>query len=133
MILVSRSADARRERRWHVVIPALAGSVGLVLSTLLSGDPAMAMAALSLATFGIITTLPLFWSLPTAYLGGVAAAAGIALINSLGNLAGFVSPFLIGKIKDATQSTDAGMFMLATSLIIGAALTLTLPAKRVNR
>ena len=133
MILVSRSADARRERRWHVVIPALAGSVGLVLSTLLSGDPAMAMAALSLATVGIITTLPLFWSLPTAYLGGVAAAAGIALINSLGNLAGFVSPFLIGKIKDATQSTDAGMFMLATSLIIGAALTLTLPAKRVNR
>ena len=133
MVLVSRSADARRERRWHVVIPALAGSVGLVLSTLLSGDPAMAMAALSLATFGIITTLPLFWSLPTAYLGGVAAAAGIALINSLGNLAGFVSPFLIGKIKDATQSTDAGMFMLATSLIIGAALTLTLPAKRVNR
>jgi nitrate/nitrite transporter NarK len=91
------------------------------------------MMAISLATLGIITTLPLFWSLPTACLGGVAAAAGIALINSLGNLAGFVSPYLIGLIKDATQSTDAGMYMLAVSLIVGALLTLAIPAKLVNR
>jgi sugar phosphate permease len=133
MVFVSRSADARRERRWHVIIPALLGACGLVLSPLLSSDATWSMAAMSLATFGIITTLPLFWSMPTACLGGVAAAAGIALINSLGNLAGFVSPFLIGVIKDATHSTDAGMFMLAVSLVLGALLTLAIPAKLVNR
>jgi D-galactonate transporter len=133
MVWVSRSADAHRERRWHLVGPAVVGAIGLVLSTVFSGDATLAMAAISLATFGIITTLPLFWSLPTACLGGVAAAAGIALINSLGNLAGFVSPFLIGLIKDATQSTDAGMYMLAVSLLVGALLTLSIPAKLVNR
>jgi nitrate/nitrite transporter NarK len=133
MNLVARSADARGERRWHVVVPALLGACGLVLSTLLSADASWAMAAMSLATFGIITTLPLFWSMPTACLSGVAAAAGIALINSLGNLAGFVSPFLIGMIKDATHSTDAGMYLLAASLVLGAVLTLTIPAKLVNR
>jgi nitrate/nitrite transporter NarK len=84
------------------------------------------------ATLGIITTLPLFWSLPTAILGGTAAAAGIALINSLGNLAGFVSPYMVGWIKDLTQSTNNGMYALAVSLVAGALLTLTIPAKLVN-
>ena len=132
MILVSRSADARRERRWHVAIPALAGSVGLVLSTVYADNTWLAMAALTLGTAGIVTSLPLFWSLPTAFLGGVAAAAGIALINSLGNLAGFVSPYLVGWLKDTTHSTNIGMLALAASLVLGAALTLSVPATLVN-
>jgi len=86
-----------------------------------------------LATVGILTTLPLFWSLPTAFLGGTAAAAGIALINSLGNLAGFVSPFMVGWLKDLTHSTNSGMYMLAASLVLGALLTLTMPARLVNK
>ena len=80
----------------------------------------------------ILTTLPLFWSLPTAVLSGTAAAAGIALINSLGNLAGFVSPYLVGWLKDATQSTNTGMYVLAASLLLGGLLTLAVPAKLVN-
>ena len=91
-----------------------------------------ARATLSLATAGVISILPLFWSLPTAILGGVAAAAGIALINSLGNLAGFLSPYWVGWLKDTTASTDAGLFMLAGFLFLGAALTLTTAKHQVN-
>jgi len=127
MIPVARSADRSGERRWHVAIPAFAGALGLVLSTIYASTPLPALAALTLATAGIITSLPLFWSLPTAVLGGVAAAAGIAFINSLGNLAGFVSPYLVGWLKDATQSTTGGMLALALSLLMGGLLTLSLP------
>ncbi|MEO6921113.1 MAG: MFS transporter [Collimonas sp.] len=133
MILIGQSADARRERRWHVAIPALLGSIGLILSTVYDHNTLLAMSALTLATVGIITVLPLFWSLPTAFLGGAAAAAGIALINSLGNLAGFVSPYLVGWLKDQTHSTNSGMYVLAVSLLLGAALTLSVPKHLVNK
>ena len=82
------------------------------------------MAALSLATMGILTSLPLFWTLPTSMLRGSAAAAGIALINAVGNLAGFVSPFMVGSVKDATGSTTAGLYVLAGSLFLGGILVL---------
>ena len=124
MVLVARHSDRSGERRWHTACAALAGALGLVAATVYSGDTVLAMAALSVATAGVLTTFPLFWSLPTAMLGGAAAAAGIALINSVGNLAGFVSPYLVGAIKDASGSTAAGMYLLAASLIAGAVLTL---------
>jgi D-galactonate transporter len=133
MILIGQSADKQRERRWHVAIPALLGSIGLILSTVYDHNTLLAMSALTLATIGIITVLPLFWSLPTALLGGAAAAAGIALINSLGNLAGFVSPYLVGWLKDQTHSTNSGMFVLAASLVLGALLTLSVPKRLVNK
>ena len=134
MVVVGRSADAQRERRWHVAIPAFLGSIGLILSTVFDHNTVLAMSALTLATAGIMTVLPLFWSLPTAFLSGAAAAAaGIALINSFGNLAGFVSPYLVGWLKDATQSTNTGMYVLAASLIVGGLLTLTISKKLVNK
>jgi D-galactonate transporter len=132
MILFAHSADRRGERRWHIAIPALLGALGLVLSVQWHGDTTMAMLALTLATIGILTTLPLFWSLPTAFLAGTGAAAGIALINSLGNLAGFISPYAVGWLKDMTQSTDSGMYLLAACMVVGAALTLSVPAKMVG-
>ena len=133
MVLIGRSADRLRERRWHVAIPGAVGAVGLLLSTLFGDNTWLSMSALTLATVGILTTLPLFWSLPTAFLGGTAAAAGIALINSVGNLAGFVSPFMVGWLKDLTHSTNSGMYMLTASLVLGAVLTLTMPARLVNK
>lgn len=133
MVLVAYSADRRGERRWHIAMPALLGAVGLVLSVQWHGNTAMAMVALTMATIGILTTLPLFWSLPTAFLAGTGAAAGIALINSLGNLAGFISPYAVGWLKDMTQSTDSGMYLLAVCLVVGAALTLSVPARMVNK
>lgn len=132
MILLGQSADKYRERRWHLAVPAVLGGLGLILSALWAHNTLWAMAALSLATAGIMSILPLFWSLPTAILGGVAAAAGIALINSLGNLAGFLSPYLVGWLKDTTASTDSGLFMLAGFLFLGAALTLNTPKQAVD-
>lgn len=124
MIVLSRSSDRSGERRWHIAGAALLGSAGLVASVIYGDSTPIALAALTLATAGILSTLPLFWTLPTALLGGTAAAAGIALINSIGNLAGFASPYLVGVIKDATHSTASGMYVLAASLIIGALLVL---------
>jgi len=132
MILFGQSADRRRERRWHLVIPAVMGAIGFVVAATAT-DTAVAIAFLSLAAAGVLTCAPLFWSLPTAFLHGAAAAAGIAMINSIGNLAGFVSPYAIGLLKDLTGSTEFGMYMLAVMLVLGAAAVLTTPAKLVNR
>ena len=133
MLLFARSADKMRERRWHVVVPMLMGSTGLILSVLLSGNHYLSFAALILACMGIVSAIPLFWSLPTAFLVGAGAAAGIAAINSIANLAGFLAPYLVGWLKQLTSSTDSGMYMLAAALVIGAAITLMVPAKLVNR
>jgi len=124
MVLAARHSDRSGERRWHTALAGLAGAAGLMLSIAFADNAFAAMAALSLATAGILTTFPIFWSLPTAMLGGMAAAAGIALINSVGNLAGFASPYLVGAIRDATASTAQGMSVLAASLLMGALLTL---------
>ena len=133
MLLFARSADKMRERRWHVIIPMLMGSTGLILSVLLSSNHYLSFAALILACMGIVSAIPLFWSLPTAFLVGAGAAAGIAAINSIANLAGFLAPYLVGWLKQLTSSTDSGMYMLAAALVIGAAITLMVPAKLVNR
>jgi D-galactonate transporter len=133
MVLVARSADRTRERRWHVAVPGFAGALGLVLSVVWAKDTTLAMAALTLATMGILTTLPLFWSLPTSFLAGTGAAAGIALINSIGNLAGFLSPYAVGWLKQATAANAAGMYMLAGFMILGGLLAVCVPARLVNR
>lgn len=132
MVMVGRSSDRTRERRWHVAVPAVVGSAFLALSTLVPHQPALAVAALTVATAGILGALSQFWSIPPAFLGGAAAAAGIALINSVGNLAGFVSPYLVGWIKDTTKSTDLGLYCVALSLIAAAVIVLTVPKKVVN-
>ncbi|KIG05538.1 MFS transporter [Caballeronia concitans] len=133
MLLVARSADRRGERRWHIAVPAFVGAIGLVLSVVWAGNTPLAMLGLTLATMGILTTLPLFWSLPTAFLAGTGAAAGIAMINSLGNLAGFLSPYLVGWLKQVTGANSSGMYMLAGFLLLGAVLVLSVPARMVNR
>jgi len=133
MVVVARSADKRRERRWHIALPGLAGALGLVLSVTWAHNTGLAMAALTLATAGIITSLPLFWSLPTAFLAGAGAAAGIAMVNSIGNLAGFLSPYAVGWLKQATGANDSGMYMLAAFMVLGAVLALSVPARLVNK
>ena len=125
MVLAARHSDRSGERRWHTAVAALAGALGLVAATLYSDNTVIALAALSVATAGILSTFPIFWSLPTALLGGTAAAAGIAMINSIGNLAGFVSPYLVGAIRDATHSTASGIYLLAASLLAGAVLVVS--------
>ncbi|WP_342118476.1 MFS transporter [Pseudoduganella sp. OTU4001] len=124
MIVIARHSDRSGERRWHAALPALVGAAGLVASTHYASNPMLALAALSVATAGILSTFPVFWSIPTGMLSGSAAAAGIAMINSLGNLAGFASPYMVGAIKDATRSTASGMMLLAASMVAGGLLVL---------
>ncbi len=133
MIWTSRNSDRTGERRWHIAIPALVGAVGLVASTLVPQTPLWAVVTLSIATMGILTGLAQFWCLPPAFLGGAAAAAGIALINSVGNLAGFVSPFIVGWIKDVTGSTNNGLFVIAASLIVGGAIVLSMSRRALEQ
>ncbi|HEY0288341.1 MAG TPA: MFS transporter [Pseudomonas sp.] len=133
MLLVSRNADRLRERRWHLALTAVVGGIGLIISATWSDNFTISMIGLTLGAMGALSTLPLFWSLPTAFLGGTAAAAGIALINSWGNLAGFVSPYLMGFLKDLTHSTTIGMYVMASALFLGALLIFRIPGKLVNR
>ncbi|WP_343620787.1 MFS transporter [Ralstonia sp.] len=133
MVLIGRSADARRERRWHLVVPALMGAVGFAVVATAGDNVALSIVFLSLASAGVLTCAPLFWSLPTAFLQGTAAAAGIAAINSVGNLAGFVSPYMIGALKDMTGSTSAGMYALAGVLVLGCIAVLRTPPQLVNK
>ncbi len=133
MNLIGRSADRLRERRWHLVVPALMGCVGFIGAALFADNTVISIASLSLAAAGVLTCAPLFWSLPTAFLSGAAAAVGIAAINSVGNLAGFVSPYLIGYFKDLTHSNATGMYMLAIMLVVGSIATLLTKPGVVNK
>ena len=133
MVWAGRSADRHRERRFHVNLPMVMGLIGLLLAANFSSNTVIVMIGLSMATMGALTALALFWSLPAAFLGSAAAAGGLALINSLGQIAGFVSPFLVGWIKDATKSTDVALYILSSVLLVGAILVLRIPAKLVNR
>jgi cyanate permease len=134
MLLVSRNADRMRERRWHVVVPTLIAATGFCIIAFFNNQLIPAMIGLTLATAGVISALPMFWALPTSFLGGTAAAAGIALINSTGNLAGFVSPTLIGWLKTQSGSLTSGLFLVAGTMTLAAILVLAfIPAKVVNR
>ena len=133
MLVIARSSDRRSERRWHLALPAAMGTAGLVLSVAWAHQTPLAIASLTLATMGILTAIPLFWSLPTAFLGGAAAAAGIAMINSIGNLAGFAGPYLMGWLRQTTASNSDGMYVLAAFMALGGLLALSLPKALVNR
>jgi MFS family permease len=134
MLWTSRHADHTHERRWHVSAPALLGAAGYCICALNVDRLLPSMFGLTLAAAGVISALPMFWALPTAFLGGRGAAAGIAWINSIGNLAGFVSPALIGWLATHTHSLASGLWLVAGSLSVAAVLIVGLiPARLVNR
>lgn len=133
MILAGRSGDHFQERRWHLIIPMCAGAIALTFATLFASNLTLSLICLCLAASGVLTASSLFWMLPTNFLGGVSAAAGIAAVNSFANLAGFCSPYLIGWITTNTGSNAIGMFLITAVLIFGASLVLRVPAKLVNR
>ncbi|MEN1835678.1 MFS transporter [Pseudomonas lijiangensis] len=133
MLLMGRSGDKHRERRWHLVIPMIAGAAGLSLAALMGGNLVLSIMSLCLAAAGILSASSLFWMLPTTLLGGVSAAAGIAAVNSFANLAGFCSPYLIGWITTTTGSSAIGMYLITGVLVFGAFLVLRVPAALVNR
>ncbi len=121
MILWARHSDASRERVLHVGAPLLLTALALGVSSYIS-DPVMTMVVLTVAAIGVFCTFAVFWTLPTAWLSGTAAAGAIALINSVGNLAGFGGPYLIGWVKEATGNTSTGLLVLAVLPLIGGLL-----------
>jgi len=125
MVLVGRHSDISGERRWHVALPAMIAALALAASTLPGIGPVAAIFALTLATTGIMATLSCFWTLPTAILSGTAAAAGIAWINSLGNLAGYFGPELVNVVKTA-HSMEAALLVLALCLLGAGTLVLAI-------
>ncbi|MFK8984188.1 MFS transporter [Acinetobacter seifertii] len=133
MILAGRSGDHFQERRWHLIIPMCAGALALTFATLFASNLTLSLICLCIAASGVLTASSLFWMLPTNFLGGVSAAAGIAAVNSFANLAGFCSPYLIGWVTTNTGSNAIGMFLITAVLIFGASLVLRVPAKLVNR
>jgi MFS transporter, ACS family, tartrate transporter len=119
------------ERKGHVAVALLMAAVGIGLSTLVS-SPVIIMALLCFAQIGVSAVPPMFWPLPASFLTGASAAAGIAAINSLGNLSGFAGPFVMGYLKDLTGNFTAGLLLLAGCAIVGAgvAASLRIDAKR---
>jgi MFS family permease len=134
MWFVGVHADKTRERRWHFAIPAFIGALGLFVIPSTANNLPLAALAITFGAVGAVTSVAMFWSLPTAIFGGASAAAGLALINSVGNLGGFAGPFVVGWLVDVTQKTNAGMYALASVLLAGGLLViLALPKKLVNK
>lgn len=119
-------SDKSGERRLHCATAALLAGLGLIGTGLLIGNAVLALIALSVAAMGILAAFPVFWSIPGAFLAGTAAAGGIAVINSIGNLAGFVAPYMIGWLKTRTGSLASGLYLVAGLEILAALLLLLL-------
>jgi MFS transporter, ACS family, tartrate transporter len=121
-----RHSDAKLERRFHTGFAIFVAAAGLTVAAFLN-DPTAKMVAFSVAGFGIFGCLPVFWTLPTAFLSGAAAAGGIAIINSIGNLAGFAGPSVMGMVKDSTGSFTGGLLLLAGVAVVSVVIVLLLP------
>jgi ACS family tartrate transporter-like MFS transporter len=123
MVLISKNSDMTGERRWHLALSATAGAIGLIGAGLLQ-QPVLELAALALAAVGLWGTLGPFWAMSSKSLAGTGAAAGIALINSVGNLGGFLGPYMIGAIRTRTGSFPLALIALAAFPLLGAVITL---------
>ncbi|MFJ4657527.1 MFS transporter [Nocardia sp. NPDC088792] len=119
MVRWSRHGDRTGERVWHVALPALVGGLAIPV-TLYLGDPFGAMVAVTVCAVGVLAALPTFWALPSTFLSGAAAAGGIALINSIGNISGFAAPYVTGWLKDWTGSQRAGLWVVGVCMVASA-------------
>jgi ACS family tartrate transporter-like MFS transporter len=126
MVLVGRHSDRTGERKRHVAACALTAALGLVLAAAFQHDPALLVVSLTICQIGQRAVQPTFWAIPPLFLGGTAAAAGIALINSVGNLGGQLGPWVVGSLRDLTHGHAGGLLLLAGLLLVQAALVLSL-------
>ncbi|WP_238412456.1 hypothetical protein [Saccharothrix deserti] len=125
MLLWSRHSDRTGERIWHVALPAFVGATAVAVSLHL-GSPLTTMIAITVTAVGIFCAVPVLWQLPSTFLVGTAAAAGIGFINSIGNLSGFAGAYLVGWLKDTTGSFQAGMLVVAGFMTLSGLLVLSL-------
>lgn len=127
MITWSAHGDRRGERRWHTVIPCLVTGVGLIATALSLESTVLAVVAMTVVAAGVHAAQSAFWSLPSAFLSGAGAAAGIALVNSIGNIGGAVATSLVGWLSDLTGSTAASLYPFGILLFVGGLLVLLVP------
>ena len=109
------------------------GVIGLLLAAVFASNTVIAICGLTLAAMGTLTALAMFWPMGSSFLSAAAAAGGVALINSLGQFAGLFSPYLVGWVRQTTNSTDLALYILAALTLIGALVVIRIPAKVVNR
>ena len=128
MVLWGRHSDVTGERMWHVCAPACLGAAGFLASARAT-DPYLSLLALTFGAVGIYAALPVFWTLPTVMLSGTAAASGIALINSVGNLGGYLGPYAVGWLKDWTGGYAAGLMVLSGAMLAAGLLVLLTPRR----
>jgi len=133
MIVIGRHSDAVGERRWHLATCMVVAACALITCTFVPGNLVLGLGTLSVAAVGLYASMPLFWTIPTRYLGRESAAGGIALINSLALFGGFTSPTVLGLVKANTGSLDIGLYLFAGLLVVGATtLILALPARLIK-
>jgi nitrate/nitrite transporter NarK len=123
MILLSRHSDKTGERRLHYVCNVTCGAVGLALSGVFASNPVFAIFSMSIGTLGVIGSMPLFWPLPSTFLAGTAAAAGIGIVNSVGNLGGYVGPNIPIWARLISSDPSAALYIISGTLMIGAFVT----------
>ncbi|OTG87644.1 MFS transporter [Acinetobacter sp. ANC 4558] len=133
MLLIGKSSDKYRERRWHLVIPFIVGSIALFFTSMFSANLVMTVILFSIAAIATTGTIPVFFSLPATFLSGTAAATGFALACSLANLAGLVSNTLVGYAIQITGKPDGALLVFAVCLLISCLIVLSLPKKLVNK
>ncbi len=126
LILVGRSSDKRNERKWHAFFSLVIGAIGLGLSIMVYPNLLLSMIMFTIATVGIYSAFGPFWSLPTIFLTETSAAVSIGLINSIGNLGGFIGPFIVGYFKTSTGSYSLGSVFMVVSLLVAAGLIVAL-------
>lgn len=125
MFFWAKHGDKTGERIWHVAVPTALGGIAIPVALYLD-SPFAAMAAISICTMGICAALPTFWPLPSLFLTGAAAAAGIAFINSFGNFSGFIGPLVTGKLAEVTGSQQAGMWVVGAVMVVASLVVVCL-------
>jgi ACS family tartrate transporter-like MFS transporter len=123
MIVIGNSSDRLKERKWHATICLLVSGLGVYFTTLTSTSLGLTVALLSISSIGTYAILPLFWTIPPTFITGATRAAGIGIINTVGNLGGLVAPIVIGRLKDATGTFEAPLIYLTIVAIVAAVLT----------
>ena len=125
MLLWSRHSDKKQERNVHLFVSATVGGIAIAVSLIL-GSPVLTMLGITVTAIGIFCSVPVFWQLPPQFLTGAAAAAGIGVINSIGNLSGFFAPYISGYFKDLTGGFQPGMLVASGFMILSGVLALVI-------
>jgi ACS family tartrate transporter-like MFS transporter len=130
MVLVGRHSDRTGERKWHVVGCAITAAIGLVLAVGFQHSVPLLVLSFTLSQIGQRSVMSVFWAIPPIFLGGTAAAAGIAMINAIGNLGGAVGPTVMGGLRERTGAYTGGLLVLVAALVLEAILVASLRLPR---